>query len=102
MRPEKNKEILKMEAMEWQPKTDNGLDKHTANFIAVVQSRKRAELNCPIEAGAKVAINAHMGNIAQRTGEKIFWDKERNKFTSVKANELLVPAYNNGYKLPKV
>ena len=102
VRPEKNKEILKMEAMEWQPKTDNGLDKHTANFIAVVQSRKRAELNCPIEAGPKVAINAHMGNIAQRTGEKIFWDKQKNKFTSAKANELLVPAYYNGYKLPKV
>jgi hypothetical protein len=43
-----------------------------------------------------------MGNIAQRTGEKIFWDKEKNKFTSSKANELLLPVYHNGYKLPKL
>jgi len=102
VRPEKDKDILKMEAVAWQPRTDNGLDKHTANFIAVVQSRKTTDLNCSIEAGAKVAINAHMGNIAQRTGEKIFWDKEKNKFTSSNANELLVSAYHNGYKLPKI
>jgi len=102
VRPEKEKDVLKMEAVAWQARTDNGLDKHTANFIDVVQSRKMADLNCSIEAGAKVAINAHMGNIAQRTGEKIFWDKEKNKFTSAKANELLVPVYHNGYKLPKL
>jgi len=102
VRPEKNKELLKMEAVAWQPKTDIGLDKHTANFIAVVQSRKMADLNCPIEAGAKVAINAHMGNIAQRTGEKIFWEAEKNKFTSSKVNALLKPEYYNGYKLPKL
>lgn len=102
VRPEKNKDILKMEAVAWQPRTDNGLDKHTANFIAVVKSRTMADLNCPIEAGAKVAVNAHMGNIAQRTGEKVFWDKEKNKFTSSKANKLLTPAYHNGYKLPKL
>lgn len=71
-------------------------------FIAVVRSRKTADLNCPIEAGARAAINAHMGNIAQRTGEKIFWNKEKNKFTSSKANELLVPTYHNGYKMPKL
>ncbi len=102
VRPEKEKDTLKMEAVAWQPKTDNGLDKHTANFIAVVQSRKMAELNCSIEAGAKVAINAHMGNIAQRTGEKIFWNKNDNKFSTTKANQLLVPVYHNGYRLPKM
>ena len=91
-----------MEAVAWQPKTDIGLDKHTANFIAVVQSRNTADLNCPIEAGAKVAINAHMGNIAQRTGKKIFWEAEHNKFTSSKVNKLLKPVYHNGYKLPKL
>jgi predicted dehydrogenase len=102
VRPEKNKEVLKMEAVAWQPKTDNGLDKHTANFIAVVQSRNMADLNCPIEAGAKVAINAHMGNIAQRTGKKIFWEVEKNKFSSAKVNQLLKPDYHNGYKMPKI
>ncbi len=102
VRPEKNKDILKMEAVAWQPRTDNGLDKHTANFIAVMQSRQIANLNCSVEAGAKVAVNSHMGNIAQRTGEKIFWDKDKNKFTSARANALLEPVYHNGYKLPKL
>ncbi|MFN2440208.1 MAG: gfo/Idh/MocA family oxidoreductase, partial [Chitinophagaceae bacterium] len=102
VRPEKDKDISKMEAISWQPKTDNGLDKHTSNFIAVMQSRKTTDLNCSIGAGAKVAINAHMGNIAQRTGEKIFWDKEKNKFTSSKATELLAAVYHNGYKMPKL
>jgi predicted dehydrogenase len=102
VRPEKNKDVPKMEAVAWQPKTDNGLDKHTANFIEVVRSRKIADLNCPIEAGARVAINAHMGNIAQRTGKKIFWEAEKNKFTSSKVNKLLKPVYHNGFKLPKI
>ncbi|MGZ5189937.1 MAG: Gfo/Idh/MocA family protein [Flavisolibacter sp.] len=102
VRPEKERDALKMEAVAWQARTDNGLDKHTANFIAVVQSRKKADLNCSIEQGARVAINSHMGNIAQRTGEKIFWDSSKNKFNSSKANALLVPEYHNGYKLPKM
>lgn len=102
VRPEKNKDVPKMDAVAWQPRTDNGLDKHTANFIAVMKSRKTADLNCPIEAGARVAINSHMGNIAQRTGEKIFWNADKNTFNSAKANRLISPTYHNGWKLPKV
>lgn len=83
--------------------SDNGLDKHWENFISVVRSRKFEELNAPPAVGAQVATVAQMGNVAYRTGEKVFWDKAAGKFTDAKANkDYLVKAYNNGWKLPTV
>ena len=43
-----------------------------------------------------------MGNIAYRTGEKIFWDIEKNKFSHKDASKLVKPDYENGWKLPKL
>ncbi|HWJ91052.1 MAG TPA: Gfo/Idh/MocA family oxidoreductase, partial [Flavisolibacter sp.] len=102
VRPDKNKDQPKMEAVSWQPSTDRGLDKHMVNFVEAIKSRKKESLNCPIEAGARVAINAHMGNIAQRTGERIFWNAGQNKFLQPKADQLVRPEYHNGWKLPGV
>ncbi|MFT4093001.1 MAG: Gfo/Idh/MocA family oxidoreductase [Niabella sp.] len=96
VKPEKNK----MEAVAWTKVADNGLEKHAANFIDVVKSRKKEALNCPFEAGAKVAIVSHFGNIAVRTGEKIYWDETKNKFNIDKASQLVKPVYHNGWKLP--
>jgi predicted dehydrogenase len=101
VKPDKQRDQPKMEAVTWQPSVDRGLDKHTVNFIEVVKSRKKDLLNCPVEAGARVAINAHMGNIALRRREKISWNSDQNKFTSKKANKLSKPDYHNGWKLPK-
>lgn len=102
VRPDKVRDVEKMQAVAWQPSTDNGLDKHTVNFLEAVKSRKKEILNCPIEAGARVAIASHMGNIAYRTGEKIIWNAGENKFDNAKANKLVTPDYENGWKLPKV
>jgi predicted dehydrogenase len=101
VRPEVEDKKDKMEAVAWQPKTDNGLDLHTVNFIDAVRSRKKEMLNCPIEAGARVAVNAHMGNIAYRVGEKINWEKNKNVFDNTKATKLVKPEYHNGWKLPQ-
>ena len=82
---------------------DNGLDKHTQNFINVVRSRKLNELNCPIQTGAHIATVCQMGNIAYRCKEKITWDKTQNRFTNEKLNkEYLSAKYHNGYMLPKI
>src|SRR5690606_13596806 len=54
----------RMEAVPLQKSQDNGLEKHTANFIDVVRSRKLEDLNAPINAGAHIAIFSQMGNIA--------------------------------------
>ncbi|PZP50477.1 MAG: oxidoreductase [Pseudopedobacter saltans] len=97
-----NGEKDKLESLSWAKSIDNGLDNHAINFIDVVKSRKKEELNCPIEAGAKVAIVSHFGNIAYRTGEKIQWDAEKNSFNIEKASQLIKPVYHNGWKLPTI
>jgi predicted dehydrogenase len=102
VRPDKLKGQEKMEAVAWQPSSDVGLDKHTVNFIETLKTRKKEDLNCPIEAGAKVAIIAHMGNVALRSGEKVYWKSEANKFTNEKANSMVTPEYHNGWVFPKV
>jgi hypothetical protein len=83
--------------------TDNGLDKHTENFISVVRSRKLEQLNCPIQTGAHIATVCQMGNIAFRSQEKVTWDNAANKFTNEKLNEKYLKAhYHNGYTVPKI
>ncbi|HKP32914.1 MAG TPA: Gfo/Idh/MocA family oxidoreductase [Chitinophagaceae bacterium] len=101
VRPEKNdKKEDKIPALAWQPQTDNGLNLHTQNFIDVVRSRKIEDLNCPIEAGAKVAIVSHMGNIAFRTGKKIVWDEDKRIFLDKDVSKFAKVNYHNGWKLP--
>jgi len=99
--PEKEKNQPKMEAVPRQQKVDNGLDLHAKNFVEVIKSRKFSDLHTPVQAGANVAIHAQMGNIAFKTGKKIYWDKEKGEFKDGDANKLLAATYHNGYKLPK-
>src|SRR6478609_41276 len=79
----------KMEAVARKERTDNGLDLHTTNFIETVKNRKVENLKAPIQAGARVATVCQMGNIAYKTGKKIFWNKEKNKFTDKQSNKYL-------------
>src|SRR3546814_14481927 len=51
----------RMEAIPLQKSQDNGLEKHTTNFIDVVRSRKLEDLNAPITAGAHIAIFSQIG-----------------------------------------
>lgn len=95
--PEKDK----MEAVPRKPKVDDGLDLHTKNFVEVIKSRKFSDLHTPIQAGANVAINAQMGNIAFKTGKKIYWDAANNRFKDEEANKFLAAQYHNGYNIPK-
>ncbi len=98
VRPDKDK----MEAIAWTKSVDRGLDLHAVNFIDVVKSRKKENLNCPIDAGVRVAIVSHFGNIAVRTGEKIYWNEAKNKFNVKAATQLVKPDYHNGWKLPQI
>lgn len=92
----------KLESIPWTKSVDVGLDRHAANFIDVVKSHKKEDLNCPFEAGAKVAIVSHFGNIALRSGEKIYWNDNENKFNIDKATQLIKPIYHNGWKIPLI
>jgi predicted dehydrogenase len=82
---------------------DNGVEKHWVNFIEAVRTRKSEILHCPIEAGAHVATVAQMGNIAFRSGQKLYWDKAAAKFTDESINhQYFMKEYHNGYKLPVI
>ena len=89
----------KMQHLPLQPPDNAAHEKHVQNFIDCVKSRKSPI--CEIEYGHNVALVAHMGNIAYRTGNKLFWDDGRSRFhDDKKANELLKPAYRSPWKFP--
>ncbi len=93
----------KMEPIEkyQKPNELNYLDLHTENFIAAVKKNDQSMLNTPIRSGSAAAINAQMGNIAYRTGTKVFWDSGKGEFRNNKdANQLISAAYHNGWKVP--
>jgi hypothetical protein len=77
------------------------LDLHTQNFVEAIRTNNSGILKTPIVSGSVAAINAHMGNVAFKTGEKIYWDPERSKFTSRAASKLIKPQYQNGWTMPK-
>ena len=83
------------------PEGVNYLGLHCKNFVEAIRKGDSSILNTPIHSGSLAAINAHMGNIAFKTGKKIYWDQDKGNFTIPEANELLTPTYHNGWKLPK-
>ncbi|QDH80050.1 Gfo/Idh/MocA family oxidoreductase [Echinicola soli] len=80
----------------------NALDKHTVNFVDAIKANDASQLRCGIETGSVAAINAHMGNIAYKTGKKIYWDADKGLFTDKDANKLVTANYHNGWELPNV
>lgn len=94
-------EKTRMEAIPVQKNVGNGLDLHVRNFLDCLRNNTPQKLNAGIDIGRNVALVAQMGNIAYRSGEKVFWDDAKQQFTSATANKFITPVYNNGYKLPK-
>ena len=94
-------EKQRTEAVPLQKNVGSGLDLHTRNFLDCIKDNTSRKLNAGIDIGRNVALVAQMGNIAYRTGEKVFWDDGKQQFTSQTANKLITPEYNNGYSLPK-
>lgn len=94
------KGIPKMAAVSKGKGTANGLDLHTQNFMDAVKGRDASKLNAPIQVGYDAALVSHMGNVAFKTGNRIYWDETTGLFQSEKANELMQADYRNGWKLP--
>ena len=81
----------------------NHLDLHTQNFVDAIRKNDPSILNTHIESGSVAAINAQMGNIAYKSGDKIFWNADQNQFeNNQKANELINANYHNNWKKPIV
>ena len=78
------------------------LDRHTLNFVEAIRRNDASGLKCGIDTGSVAAINASMGNIALRTGRKVYWDAAAKGFKGdAEANALMKSNYRPGYALPK-
>ena len=96
----KNKDLI--ERVPIQKGLGKGLDLHMQNFIEGVKNRNR-DLNASIEIAANTARVAHLGNIAVRTGRRLYWDDDNSKFINDdEANKFLVPEYRAPWVLPKI
>lgn len=94
-------EKKKIEAVPVQQNVGSGLDLHVRNFLDCLKKKTPQKLNAGIDIGRNVALVAQMGNIAYRTGEKVFWNNDKQQFSTATANKLITPVYNNGWMLPK-
>jgi predicted dehydrogenase len=96
---ESDKDTPRMELVPLQAADPASHEKHVKNFLECVKSRKSPI--CEIEHGHNVAIVAHMGNIAYKTGNKLHWNSSTGTFENDrKADELLKPVYRGPWKFP--
>jgi len=78
-----------------------GLQNHMLNFTEAI--RKGDTLNCPVDIAAGVARTCHLGNIAYKTGRRLYWDAENSRFIGDEdANGYLAPSYRAPWKVPEV
>lgn len=94
--------VNKMEEVPHIRPNGNALEIHAQGFVNAIMQNDASKLTCGIETGSIAAINAQMGNIAYKTGKKIYWDAVKGQFTDPKANALMKANYHNGWTLPKV
>lgn len=99
--PEGGKEP-KMERVELKKGDGQGLNNHMKNFVDCVRDNE-TNTNCHIGIAANTARVAHLGNIAVKTGDRLYWDAEKSQFIDNEAaNALLMPNYRAPWVLPIV
>lgn len=100
--PEVKNNRPEMERVELQKSTGRGLDLHMANFIDCMRDRSLTP-NASIAIGSNTAKVCHLGNIAFKTGRRLYWDNDQSRFTGDDAaNAYLKPEYRKPWELPKV
>lgn len=93
----------RMERVPLQGNAADNLDRHTRNFADAIRQNDASILRCGIESGGVAAINAQMGNIAFKTGRKLRWDAQAQRFANDdEANALVRATYRIGYALPSL
>jgi predicted dehydrogenase len=96
------KKVNKVEEVVHRKPERNAHEAHAINFIDAITTNDVSRLNCGIQTGSIAAINAQMGNIAFKTGKKVYWNAAKNEFTDSDANKLMKAKYYNGWQVPKV
>ena len=90
-----------MAAMPPQRGQGHDLDLHVRNFLDCMKSLQKPA--CDVAIAANTATVAHIGNIAFRTGRKLFWDGSKSQFIDdQKANEMMSRTYREPWKMPQV
>lgn len=80
---------------------ESGLDLHVKNFLECMKTREKTNAN--IEIGGHIARVAQLGNIALRTGRKIFWDSEKGEIAGdPEASKLARASYRAPWSLPEI
>ena len=83
----------------------HGKEHHFANFIDCVRSRKREDLNAPIEEGHISATLVHLANVSYRLGRSLNFDPATEQvINDAEANRLLREAdrgYRKGFEIPE-
>lgn len=92
----------KIEAVPLQKANGSGLDLHTTNFLEAVKTRDKSILKAPLQVGYDAAVVCHLGNVAYKTGERLFWDAKKGTFNNAKADAHLGKTYHNGWEFPKM
>ena len=92
----------RMEAVPLIKKTGaSGLDLHVKNFLECMKTRETP--NASVEIGGHIARIAQLGNLALRTGHKIFWDGDKGEVVGdEKAAKLTRANYRAPWELPKI
>ena len=95
--PELQASVPKLIVPEPSARSGNDLDRHTVNFIRAMTEGDVT--NAGIEVGHAAATVAHMGNVAFRTGRKVYWENGKFKDDD-EANRLTIPTYRDPWTLP--
>lgn len=86
-----------------EPKTGGQTDlfRHTRNFLDCIKSREQPACNPDVARGA--ALNAHLGNVAYKTGRRVNWEDSRRQFKDdAEANNIIKAKAREPWKLPTV
>ena len=73
-----------------------------ANFIACVRSRKKEDLNAPIEEGLISCTLLHLGNASYRLGRALQFDPEKQEVIGDEQAALILHDGDRGYREPYV
>jgi predicted dehydrogenase len=84
------------------PSAPLGEENHFANFIACVISRKKEDLNAPIQEGHFSAGLAHLANASYRLGRTLEFDPETQLVKNDEEANLLLRDGDRGYRSPFV
>ena len=81
-----------------------GKENNFANFVDCVRSRKKADLQAPIEEGHISCTLVHLANVSYRLGRTLHFDPVKEEVTGdPEANRLLREAdrgYRKGFQIP--